>query len=217
MFKKHDAWHGAMVWPHHALVKVWEGLAYVVMHALHKLNHRRGSSVLSRGKSSKLKGNPNFLCSLPWSFFLRRTYTLQITLFKFGIFSGSFTIFVGWCAFSRHLAHINAIQLQLHGCDVTHVDCCLIAVHPMVHTRSAWLGFWPIITQHAIASAHTISRSDGDEPCAIMNEQNCKGSPIYFVVCHSALQNHHPVRPPSPSVPELSPSIIHGSAVHNNW
>ena len=56
------------------------------MHALHKSNHHRGSSMLSRGKSPRLKGNPNFLRSLPWSFFLRRTYTLQITVFKFGIF-----------------------------------------------------------------------------------------------------------------------------------
>ena len=97
--EKHDAYHGAMVWPHHALVKIWEGLAYVVMHTLHKSNHHRGSSMLSRGKSPRLKGNPKFLRSLPWSFFLRRTYTLQITVFKFGIFSGSFTIFRGLCAF----------------------------------------------------------------------------------------------------------------------
>ena len=107
MLEKHDAWHGAMVWPHHALVKISEGLAYVVMHALHKSNHHRGSSMLSRGKSPRLKGNPNFLRSLPWSFFLRWTYTLQITVFNFGIFPGSFTIFRGLCAFSRHLAHIN--------------------------------------------------------------------------------------------------------------
>ena len=39
-----------------------------------------------KGNPSRLKGNPNFLRSLPWSFFLRRTYTLQITVFKFGIF-----------------------------------------------------------------------------------------------------------------------------------
>jgi len=35
MLEKHDAWHGAMVWPHHALVKNLEDLAYVIMHALH--------------------------------------------------------------------------------------------------------------------------------------------------------------------------------------
>ena len=43
-----------------ALVKSWEGLIYVVMHALHKSNHHQGSSMLSRGKSPRLKGNPNF-------------------------------------------------------------------------------------------------------------------------------------------------------------
>ena len=29
---KHDAWRGAMVWPHHALVKIGECFPYVVMH-----------------------------------------------------------------------------------------------------------------------------------------------------------------------------------------
>src|SRR3990170_7201902 len=43
MLEKHDAWHGAMVWPHYAMVKKLEGLAYVVMHALHKSKHHRGS------------------------------------------------------------------------------------------------------------------------------------------------------------------------------
>ena len=91
--------------------------------------------MLSRGKSPRLKGNPNFLRSLPWSFFLRRTYTLQITVFKLRIFLGSFTIFRGLCAFSRHLAQINPIQLQLHGCDERDVDCRSIVAHPTVHTR----------------------------------------------------------------------------------
>ena len=124
-----------MVWPHHSLVKIGECFPYVVMHAFHKLNYHRGSFMVSRGKSPRLKGNPNFLRSLPWSFFLRRTYTLQSTVFKIRIFPGSFTIFRGLCAFSRHLAHINPIQLQLHGCDVRDVDCRSIAVHHMVHTR----------------------------------------------------------------------------------
>ena len=75
MLKKHDAWHGAMVWPHHALVKIWEGLAYVVMHALHKSNHHRGSSMLSRGKSPRLKGNPNFRPSLSFRFFFNDQHT----------------------------------------------------------------------------------------------------------------------------------------------
>ena len=69
MVGKHDAWRGAMVWPHHAQVKIWEGLAYVVRHALHKSNHHRGSFMVSRGKSPRLKGDPNFLCPLSMSFF----------------------------------------------------------------------------------------------------------------------------------------------------
>ena len=31
MVGKHDAWRGAMVWPHHALVKIGECFPYVVM------------------------------------------------------------------------------------------------------------------------------------------------------------------------------------------
>ena len=86
MLKKHDAWHGAMLWPHHALVKIWEGLAYVVMHALHKSNHHRGSSMLSRGKSPRLKGNTNFRPSVSFSFFFQRsTYRLKCNMFKFDI------------------------------------------------------------------------------------------------------------------------------------
>ena len=69
MLEKHDAWRGAMVWPHHALVKIWECYPYVIMHAFHKSNHRRGSSMVLRGKSPRLKGDPNFLCPLSMSFF----------------------------------------------------------------------------------------------------------------------------------------------------
>ena len=94
------AWCHGMTSP--CLGKNLRRFGYVVMHALHKSNHHRGSSMLSKGKSSRLKGNPNFLRSLLWSFFLRWTYTLQITMFKFGIFPGSFTIFRGLCAFPRH-------------------------------------------------------------------------------------------------------------------
>ena len=57
-----------MVWPHHALVKIWECYPYVVMHAFHKSNHQQGSSMVSRGKSPRLKGDPNFLCPLSISF-----------------------------------------------------------------------------------------------------------------------------------------------------
>ena len=116
MLKKHDAWHGAMVWPHHALVKIWEGPCF------------------RKGNPQDWRGIQIFLF-FALEFFLRRTYTLQITVFKFGIFPGSFTIFRGLCAFSRHLAHINPIQLQLHGCDVRDVDCRSIVAHSMVHTH----------------------------------------------------------------------------------
>ena len=69
VLEKHDGWHGAMVWPHRALVKSWEGLIYVTLHALHTSNHHWGSSMLSRGKSPRLKGNPNFRPSLSFSYF----------------------------------------------------------------------------------------------------------------------------------------------------
>ena len=67
---KHDAWHGAMVWPHHALVKIGELFPYVVMHAFHKSNHYRGSFMVSRGKSPRLKGS-EFPLSFVHEFFLR--------------------------------------------------------------------------------------------------------------------------------------------------
>ena len=102
VLEKHDGWHGAMVWPHRALVNSWEGLIYFGMHALHKSNHHRGSSMLSRGKSPRLKGNPNFCASLWFSFFQQSTYRLKSNVFKFDIFPNSFTIFRGLCAFSRH-------------------------------------------------------------------------------------------------------------------
>ena len=69
MLGKHDAWRGAMVWPHRALVKIWECFPYVIMHAFHKSNHNQGSFMVSRGKSPRLKGDPNFLCPLSMSFF----------------------------------------------------------------------------------------------------------------------------------------------------
>ena len=40
-----------------------------VMHAFHKSNHHRGSFMVSRGKSPRLNGDPNFLCPLSMSFF----------------------------------------------------------------------------------------------------------------------------------------------------
>ena len=69
IFEKHDAWHGACVWPHHALVKIWEGLAYVVMHTLHKSNHHQGSFMVSRGKLPRLKAGQISFVLCPWVFF----------------------------------------------------------------------------------------------------------------------------------------------------
>ena len=45
---KDDALCGAMVWPHHALVKIGECFPYVVMRAFHKSNHHQGSFMISR-------------------------------------------------------------------------------------------------------------------------------------------------------------------------
>ena len=91
-------WYGLTVpW-----LKAGEGLINVFMHALHKSNHHRGSSMLSRGKSPRLKGNPNFRPSLSFGFSQWSTYHLKWNVFKFDSFPNSFTIFRGLCAFSRH-------------------------------------------------------------------------------------------------------------------
>ena len=101
MLKKLDAWHGAMVWPHHALVKIWEGLANIVMHALHKSNHHRGRFVVLRGKSPRLKGNTNFL--RPWVFSMINIHPTNHRV-QIWHFSRLIYIFRWLCAFSRHLA-----------------------------------------------------------------------------------------------------------------
>jgi hypothetical protein len=88
MPEKDDTWHGAMVCPQHAVVIFWEGSANVAVHALHKSNHQNGSLVVSRGKSTSLKGNPKFLRRLSLSFFRWSTYSLWCTVFKFGTFPG---------------------------------------------------------------------------------------------------------------------------------
>ena len=117
MLGKHDAWRGAMVWPHRALVKFWECFPYVVMQAFHKSNHHQGSSMVSRGKSPRLKGGPNFLCPLSMSFFLWWTYTLQITTFKFDTFPGSFTIFRDYVHFLGINAHNSSSNNRcMKGC-----------------------------------------------------------------------------------------------------
>ena len=59
---KHDALCGAMVWPHHALVKIGEFFPYVVMRAFHKTNHPSRKFHGFEGEITKIKGDPNFLC-----------------------------------------------------------------------------------------------------------------------------------------------------------
>ena len=75
MVGKHDAWRGAMVWPHRALVKIGECFPYVVMHAFHKSNHHRGSFMVSRGKSPRLKGGSKFPLSFVHEFFFYDEHT----------------------------------------------------------------------------------------------------------------------------------------------
>ena len=71
------------------------------MHTLHKLNHHRGSCMLSKGKSSRLKGNPNFLHSLPWSFFYDEHTTYKslcsnLALFRVNLpYLGDYVHFLG--------------------------------------------------------------------------------------------------------------------------
>ena len=62
MVGKHDAWHGAMVWPHHALVKIGECFPYVVMHAFHKIKQSPRKFHGFEGEITKIEGGPNFLC-----------------------------------------------------------------------------------------------------------------------------------------------------------
>ena len=111
MIEKHDAWHGAMVWPHRALVKIWEGLAYVIMHALHKLNHHRESFMVSRGKSPRFKG-PGIQIFFLACHSVVSTINIpsQMQVFKLGIFPGSFTIlgdYVHFLVINPHNSNSN--------------------------------------------------------------------------------------------------------------
>ena len=56
MVGKHDAWRGAMVWPHHALVKLENVFLMSWCTPFIKSNHHRGSFMVLRGKSPRLKG-----------------------------------------------------------------------------------------------------------------------------------------------------------------
>ena len=82
VLEKHDGRHGAMVWPHRALVKSWEGL---MSSCTPFINRTITEEVpcFREGKSPRLKGNPNFRPSLSFSFFQRSTYRLKCNVFKF--------------------------------------------------------------------------------------------------------------------------------------
>ena len=56
MVGKHDAWRGAMVWPHHALVKIGECFSYVVMHAFHKIEPSPRKFHGFKGEITKIEG-----------------------------------------------------------------------------------------------------------------------------------------------------------------
>ena len=56
MVEKHDASRGAMVWPHHALVKIGECFPYVVMRAFHKMNHHPRKFHGFEGEITKIDG-----------------------------------------------------------------------------------------------------------------------------------------------------------------
>ena len=71
MVGKHDTLCGAMVWPHHALVKIGECFPYVVMRAFHKMNHHPRKFHGFKGEITKIEGGPKFPLSFVHEFFLR--------------------------------------------------------------------------------------------------------------------------------------------------
>ena len=70
MVEKHDAWCGAMVWPHHALVKIGECFPHVVMCAFHKTNHHPRKFDCFEGKITKIEGGSKFPLCFVHKFFL---------------------------------------------------------------------------------------------------------------------------------------------------
>ena len=70
MVGKHDAWRGAMVWPHRALVKIGECFPYVVMRAFHKTNHPRRKFHGFEGEITKIEAGSKFPLSFVHEFFL---------------------------------------------------------------------------------------------------------------------------------------------------
>ena len=60
MVGKHDAWRGAMVWPHHALVKIGECFPYVVVCAFQKMNHHPRKFHGFEREITKIEGESKF-------------------------------------------------------------------------------------------------------------------------------------------------------------
>ena len=60
MVGKHDAWCGAMVWAHHALVKIGECFPYVVMRVFHKTNHHPRKFHAIEREITKIEGESKF-------------------------------------------------------------------------------------------------------------------------------------------------------------
>ena len=69
MVGKHDARRGAMVWPHHALLKIGEYFPYVVMHAVHKIEPSPRKFHGFEGEITKIEGGSKFPLSFVHKFF----------------------------------------------------------------------------------------------------------------------------------------------------
>ena len=120
MVGKHDAWRGAMVWPHHALVKIGECFPYVVMHAFHKSNHHQGSFMVSRGKSPRLKGVQIsfFLC--PRVFFYDEHTTCKSACSNLALFRVHLPYLGDYVHFLRINAHNSSSNNRcMKGCTRT--------------------------------------------------------------------------------------------------
>ena len=82
MLGKHDAWCGAMVWPHRGLVKMSSCTPFINWTITEEVPCFR------EGKSPRLKGNPNFRPSLSFSFFPTINIPPQMQRVQIWHFSG---------------------------------------------------------------------------------------------------------------------------------
>ena len=82
---KHDAWCGAMVWPHRALLKMSSCTSFIKRTITAEVSWFRG------GNHQDWRGIQIFALVCHLVFFQRSTYRLKCNVFKFDIFQGSFT------------------------------------------------------------------------------------------------------------------------------